>query len=1363
MKNIGSLRRSAVAIIALVAFLVQGTWVLAGTTGSVTGTVTDDKGTPVAGATVLAASPSESASATTDAGGHFGFLTLAPDTYTITVSKSGYATTPNPGVVVFADQALSIGLKLNKSLQTIAHVTSQAASNLVRSGTTVDVYAVNAATAAQVAVGGGGNNIDSAYAAIYSQPGVLGLPGNYGFGQIFFIHGASYNQVGYEFDGIPVNRSFDNYNASSLSSLGTTSTEVYTGGGPASATSPSLGGYINQVIKTGTFPGYANLSGGIGTPAFYHSATAEAGGATPDRNFSWYVGLRGSNMIPNEFTESNGNDLKSDGTNQYGFQGLTENVTMLPFFLFGITPTFNGEGTKGPFTTCTNGGATAPTNGSYLSPILSGLYGVAGKMYTCNAYSPLTATGTYALRGNDLSDRENVINFHVGVPHKHDSGRDDIQILYDNFYYQTLGWDNLSTFGSLPYFQSMFSGVANANGTGLYNTFLDNALGAPAGYNFLGPAGMPKYAGFCALFNLYALFGDGNRCASTGQSPQPWWDGQQIKGATFGQSALGSPNIVAPYAFPDSPPHTFGEGVSQYQNSSTLNNGSVVKLQYTKNFTSNMYLRLFGYTFYSDWLQNDPNYSISPYFIGGATSGNYMVMAHTRGLYLQFADQLNAQNLITLTSSYTTSNTTRWNNQQWLFTAAGSPIATLMSGGKCYAAYNNSQSGSLIDPGYASGLKAGSPVSCLSALAGAPVAAVQAGQTGCPTSALFNCLQQTPAGAPAGTTWNITQNIGTNANINTVTPKFYDAALQDEFRPSDKWDVNAGVRFESYGYGLGNYGSAEANFWFNEVNQTVCVDPVGLQQASASDLDGGHSRYGLVPNNYVSYVTTAPGQKCPFDPLLGAQLYHPGQNGVPAITLGGAGTLTNTTWSPRVGFTYTFGPNQVLRFSYGRYTQPTPTAYEQVLTYVDGYQMATNLYNSSYYSNGFNSIVHNNPIQFSNNFDMSYEQHLANTDWSFKVSPYYRYTVNQSVQVSLPGGLAGAFNTGTQKTEGVELAVQKGDVSRNGFSGQLSYTYTYSQLKYALINGVNIVSQMLNALKPFTSLEKINGGSPCYYQGVGVASCSKSIKIPTSSGKSQVIPPSDFVANPYYNFTYTDAELASQFPLTGFYPTYANSFPGASGLQSGDGSTIIPPNVFAGFITYKHDRLQATVTANLWEGTQYGSPVDVSGFDPRSCLANQGQIGVVAGSQAGDYQTCASNIAIPNPSTGKFSGIGEFRNPWDLNLGAQLSYEVTPRIQATVQFANILNACFGGSNEPWTAAYPPNALDCTYSYNTTYDGWSPGEKYNTAGAGYFYGSNPHAAVNGTAGYPKVFDQAYAPGTYQIASPFQVYFNVNVKI
>ena len=441
--------------------------------------------------------------------GAFAFLTLQPDTYVVTADKSGFAGASTAGVTVFADQNLTVQLLLRKSLKNIANVTAQARGTLVQPGTTVNVYAVNSATAAQLSTGAGGNNLDSSYSAIYQQPGVLGLPGNYGFGQVFFIHGSSYNQIGYEFDGVPVNRSFDNYQASSLSNLGASSVEVYTGGGPANATSPTLGGYINQVIKTGTFPGYANATVGIGSPAYYHKAEVEAGGSTPDRLFSWYVGIRGTNQIPYEYNDENGGNLNPDGDNPYAVQGFSFNTLLLP------PEEILGTSARGPWSTCIDGGAVAPANGSYLSPLIAQIYGQK-KLGTCNVYSPLEATGTVALGGDDLSDRENVINFHIGIPHKNDGGRDDVQLLYDNFFYQTTSWDNLSTFGGLPFFQQYLSPAGNPNGSGAYNSFMVNLFGNKYA---LPAAQMPAYAGMCAYFNLFNEFGASPRVRPPGIRP----------------------------------------------------------------------------------------------------------------------------------------------------------------------------------------------------------------------------------------------------------------------------------------------------------------------------------------------------------------------------------------------------------------------------------------------------------------------------------------------------------------------------------------------------------------------------------------------------------------------------------------------------------------------------------------------------------------------------------------------------------------------------------------------------------------------------------------------------------------------------
>ena len=99
---------------------------LAGTTGSLTGTVAHSAtGAPVAGAKVAAVSPSQTTTVTTDASGRFSILSLAPDTYTISVSKDGFETSTTTGISIFADQVQTLRIPLAPSMRTIAHVTSR--------------------------------------------------------------------------------------------------------------------------------------------------------------------------------------------------------------------------------------------------------------------------------------------------------------------------------------------------------------------------------------------------------------------------------------------------------------------------------------------------------------------------------------------------------------------------------------------------------------------------------------------------------------------------------------------------------------------------------------------------------------------------------------------------------------------------------------------------------------------------------------------------------------------------------------------------------------------------------------------------------------------------------------------------------------------------------------------------------------------------------------------------------------------------------------------------------------------------------------------------------------------------------------
>src|SRR5579863_874749 len=89
----------------------------AGTTGGLHGRVLDSvTGVPIAGAKVTAVSPSQAEAAVTDSSGEYVFLSLAPDTYTLTASKDGYNPISEAGITVIADQTHTVDLPITKAL-----------------------------------------------------------------------------------------------------------------------------------------------------------------------------------------------------------------------------------------------------------------------------------------------------------------------------------------------------------------------------------------------------------------------------------------------------------------------------------------------------------------------------------------------------------------------------------------------------------------------------------------------------------------------------------------------------------------------------------------------------------------------------------------------------------------------------------------------------------------------------------------------------------------------------------------------------------------------------------------------------------------------------------------------------------------------------------------------------------------------------------------------------------------------------------------------------------------------------------------------------------------------------------------------
>src|SRR3984893_18413964 len=158
------MKRSVVAAFLILTFVLQGTTsVLAGTTGGINGTVVDaTSNTPIAGARVSAVSPSQSANTTTDDKGRFSFISLSPDTYTITAAATTkYDQASLSAVNVFADATQSVTVRQPQKFKVIGSVTSRAASSLVKAGTTADVYSISATQQDKSSVVGGGGNLNS--------------------------------------------------------------------------------------------------------------------------------------------------------------------------------------------------------------------------------------------------------------------------------------------------------------------------------------------------------------------------------------------------------------------------------------------------------------------------------------------------------------------------------------------------------------------------------------------------------------------------------------------------------------------------------------------------------------------------------------------------------------------------------------------------------------------------------------------------------------------------------------------------------------------------------------------------------------------------------------------------------------------------------------------------------------------------------------------------------------------------------------------------------------------------------------------------------------------------------------------------
>ena len=364
------------------------------------------------------------------------------------MSEQGYEPFSLTGITVRSDSTNQLPLSVPKQLKTIGRVSTRSSASLVRPGTTADVYSIGAVQQEAVQGVGGGGSLNSAYSAIATVPGAYVPSGQSGYFQSTYIRGGDYDQVGYEVDGIPVNRAFDSYPSGSASSLGQQEVQVYTGAAPAGAEAQGLAGFINQTIKVGTYPGYEYGELGIGSPSFYHKAAIEIAGATSNRNFSYYIGADGYNQ---EF--------------RYGDQ-------------------FNGAGLtlqRGtPLNTC------SPDFSQAVAPSCYSPNGInyAGPLGTPSI--PTFALGSYAaFATSQVKIRNDVANLHFYFPHK-DGTKDDLQLL---------GIDNtIST--QYEYSPNDLGGYTELAALGLTAIY-------PNAYQYSGAVGVPLPGNYPQLTSEY--------------------------------------------------------------------------------------------------------------------------------------------------------------------------------------------------------------------------------------------------------------------------------------------------------------------------------------------------------------------------------------------------------------------------------------------------------------------------------------------------------------------------------------------------------------------------------------------------------------------------------------------------------------------------------------------------------------------------------------------------------------------------------------------------------------------------------------------------------------------------------------------
>ncbi len=221
-----------------VLILLSASFLLAGTTGKISGKVSDSKtkeGIPSAVVTVLGTS----LGAATDFEGNYVIINVPPGTYSISVSYIGYQPTRVNNIGVNVDFTTTLNIQLNESSVELSEFVVEGERNpLIRQDQTNPVIAIT------------GENIQALPVTSISE--IIGLQSGVVVDDDGDIHvrGGRSNEIAFTLNGISVNNPYDN-----LSSIGVATNavqEVTVSTGTFSAEyGNALSGVVNYVTKEG--------------------------------------------------------------------------------------------------------------------------------------------------------------------------------------------------------------------------------------------------------------------------------------------------------------------------------------------------------------------------------------------------------------------------------------------------------------------------------------------------------------------------------------------------------------------------------------------------------------------------------------------------------------------------------------------------------------------------------------------------------------------------------------------------------------------------------------------------------------------------------------------------------------------------------------------------------------------------------------------------------------------------------------------------------------------------------------------------------------------------------------------------------